>query len=103
MRDYLGCYDRGDAKAPRPHFAGTRFETRKCPRALVIKNPEVAHLIAIYNQLPDGRPSGTYGPERLSAVAVQALSIIDAARAYRLEQQAEELERERDRKKHVPR
>lgn len=76
----------------KPHFDGTAYETRTCPRRHYEANPDLWPLVKLYRST-EGKLD-VDGMRTFSAVAAEALGIIDSALAYRLKDEAKQQARE---------
>lgn len=71
-----------------PHFVGTEYETRTCPRRHLIRNPDVSAIFAVHNDVGDDG-IGVDGAARLTPAVVEGLSVVADAIAHRRKDQAE--------------
>jgi hypothetical protein len=67
-------------------FAGTEYATRRCPRRHVRDHPDVTAALALWRSC-DGKP-GVEALRVLSTHTVDAMGIIDAGRAAKMESDA---------------
>jgi hypothetical protein len=74
-------------------FAGTEHQTRRCPRRLLLDNPDVTGALALWRAC-DGKP-GIDALRSLSSHAVDAFAVIDAGRAAKIKSDSDDDERNR--------
>lgn len=79
MRPQKGC----ESDATFTYFAGTDYETRRCPRRHLLDSPDVGAALTLWRAC-EGKP-GVGALRDLSTHAVDAFAVIDAGRAAKIE------------------
>lgn len=83
LRQARGCHGGCRDSEGRPAInAGTRWATDTCPRRHLLRNPDLIGALQLHADLDS---VGIGEIERLSEQAMQALTLIDDARAHRQE------------------
>ena len=70
-----------------PYFAGTENETRTCPRRILIDENWTLEALRIY-RMTDGKLDAQ-ALARYSPHVVEALTVIDSAKAHRMKSEME--------------
>lgn len=64
------------------HFSGTEHATRTCPRRHLLRNPDVAAVFQLRNELGDAG-LGVDGADSITATALEALDVVAAGVEFR--------------------
>ena len=64
------------------HFSGTEYATRTCPRRHLLRNPDVAAVFQLRNELGDAG-LGVDGAGSITTTALEALDVVDAGVEFR--------------------
>ena len=86
-----GCHD--DAPALRwEGVNGGEYQSRTCPKRLVLRQPEILDVMNAYSHTDEGRLMSAYADAPL--VLVSSLSAVDSGRAHQMREAQKQAERD---------